>query len=115
MDRESFNIHIDIIHLWAKGHEIQLFDSHLNKWMDVEKPQWLPGVKYRVKPKKEFREGDVVSLAQPLKKHNLACPMDKLVVKEHNLEGKLKVYGITYELEAEDFKKVGEVSYSFCI
>lgn len=43
--------HADLIHAWAEGAEIQFLNAD-DKWVDVqERPSWLPGVDYRIKPK----------------------------------------------------------------
>lgn len=41
--------HAELIHKWAEGAQIQFFG--LNGWQDQDRPQWMPSLTYRVKPK----------------------------------------------------------------
>ena len=47
------HVHAELIKLWADGAEIQHLVSYLNvdKWVDCVDFDWLPYVKYRLKPK----------------------------------------------------------------
>ena len=42
--------HADLIIEWAKGATIQMYVSSDTGYIDCPNPQWLEGVKYRVKP-----------------------------------------------------------------
>jgi len=44
------HIHADIIHAYAEGSEVQLFDDLVMKWKDISTPTFFPSCKYRVKP-----------------------------------------------------------------
>ena len=47
------HVHAELIKLWADGAEIQHLVSYSNvdKWVDCVDFDWLPHVKYRLKPK----------------------------------------------------------------
>ena len=47
------HVHAELIHAWADGAEIQHLVSYSNvdKWVDCVDFDWLPHVKYRLKPK----------------------------------------------------------------
>ena len=42
------HIHADLIHAWADGAEIQVFDGI--GWSTVSEPNWQPNNEYRIKP-----------------------------------------------------------------
>jgi hypothetical protein len=44
--------HHDLIVAWAKGADIQYKDpcAYKAEWQDIEKPNWLKDMEYRIKP-----------------------------------------------------------------
>jgi len=45
--------HADVIHAYAEGAEIEVFDEVFNKWKRVLNPGFYPTKKYRIKPDKK--------------------------------------------------------------
>ena len=45
--------HADLIHAWADGAEIQLFNTTDNEWVDIDQPFWTLGHSYRIKPEEK--------------------------------------------------------------
>ena len=46
----------DVIIAWANGEEIEFLDPGFSTdWIEIDSPNWLEDVQYRVKPKKEIR------------------------------------------------------------
>jgi hypothetical protein len=44
------HVHKDLIIAWANGASIQMFSTHLSKWIDIPAPFWNEAAKYRIKP-----------------------------------------------------------------
>lgn len=42
--------HSSIIHSWAEGYPIQVFDEDVGDWTDIANPDWAHGKLYRVTP-----------------------------------------------------------------
>lgn len=47
------HVHAELIKAWADGAEIQFFNPATNEWTDIESPDWMPHVQYRIKPEKK--------------------------------------------------------------
>ena len=43
--------HADLIHAWADGDEIEIYDKGKDKWLRVSDPGWSLYYAYRIKPK----------------------------------------------------------------
>lgn len=46
--------HAKLIHAYADGAEIELFNKHSKKWESVDHPKWAEDLSYRVKQKPEY-------------------------------------------------------------
>lgn len=42
--------HADLIIAWANGEQIQYYDDLIERWIDIDKPNWLQNTEYRIKP-----------------------------------------------------------------
>lgn len=56
MDREDILKHREVFNKWLDGAEIQFYDTKCNKWISTKYPNWSIGLKYRVKPRIEFKD-----------------------------------------------------------
>jgi hypothetical protein len=79
--------HADLIHAWAEGAEIEIYDPCIDQWNECSYPSFVNKCKYRIKPEKK---PDVVKLyykadeifRECLKgegctdKHDLCCTFD---------------------------------------
>jgi hypothetical protein len=45
--------HADLIHAWADGAEIQLYNGCVGEWQDMPNPAWSTDFQYRIKPLEE--------------------------------------------------------------
>jgi len=60
--------HADLIHAWAEGAEIELYD--LGRWQETRTPSFCLGMDYRIKPTPEpvaWEEGRLVEAAESAK------------------------------------------------
>jgi hypothetical protein len=44
------HIHADVIHRYAEGEQVQLYDDRSGKWVDTLNPSFHEGRNYRIKP-----------------------------------------------------------------
>ncbi len=45
--------HAVVIHAWAEGAQIEVFDNQYGKWINYFNPSFLSGLEYRIKPEPE--------------------------------------------------------------
>jgi hypothetical protein len=53
--------HAVVIHAWAEGAQIEVFDNQYGKWINYFNPSFLSGLEYRIKPEPK---ADVVKYAR---------------------------------------------------
>ena len=49
-DKSNWHKHYDLIVAWAKGAEIEVYNSLEEDWYPTKSPSWADGIKYRVEP-----------------------------------------------------------------
>lgn len=69
--------HHDLIIAWAKGAEVEWYNSSINVWDDDGSPSWLKSIKYRIKSEKSAAE---------LEKECIIKEMEALKVRLDKLE-----------------------------
>ena len=60
--------HAELIKAWADGAEIQVYSTGLLDWHELEKPSWVVGLKYRIKPAKSAKDTKLEELEANMRK-----------------------------------------------
>jgi hypothetical protein len=92
--------HADLIHAWAEGAEIEIYDLCIDQWNECSYPSFVNKCKYRIKP---TPNPDVVWYANPRIDGDMCAYMSKIPVAGSNL--KLTFDGDTGELKAAEVLK----------
>ena len=92
--------HADLIHAWAEGAEIEIYDPCVDQWKPSRHPTFYAACKYRIKP---TPKPDVVWYANPRIGGDMCAYMSKIPVAGSNL--KLTFDGETGELKSAEVIK----------
>jgi hypothetical protein len=84
----------DLIHAWAEGAEIELYDANDDRWKEIQNPSFCLHMDYRIKP---TPNPDVVWYANPRIDGDMCAYMSKIQEAGSNL--KLTFDGDTGELK----------------
>jgi hypothetical protein len=77
--------HADLIHAWAEGAEIEIYDTYDDQWNECSYPSFVDKCKYRIKPKPDvvklyYKVGEMFSECldgeRCTHKHVLCCAFD---------------------------------------
>ena len=92
--------HADLIHAWAEGAEIEIYDPGVGQWRQSLHPTFGTTCEYRIKP---TPKPDVVWYASPRIGGDMCAYMSKIPVAGSNL--KLTFDGETGELKSAEVIK----------
>jgi hypothetical protein len=76
--------HADLIHAWAEGAEIEIYDTFVNRWNECSYPSFCHDLEYRIKPKPDvvkhyYKYDDYFQLCYKpdcTDTHDLRCTFD---------------------------------------
>lgn len=112
MTREGYLKNKKLIEAWGNGDEIEVYNDRYGEWQLLKEPNWHDDLEYRVKPKPQFEEGDVVEVVGLLdgSYHPEIKNGDKFVVSgvgSHEMF--VSLYGLRWEHPKCYLKKIGHV------
>lgn len=118
MTREGLIKHWDLVVAFKEGAAIE-YRRNDGNWEGIKSIGWFDSVFYRIKPKEEFKAGDVVEVVSVEK---AKCETenwmseeligiergDRFVVEDASCEW-IRLHGFKHKHPAEKFKKIGHV------